>query len=247
MNLNKTLGRVATTLVAGAMLTALAMPAYAEEDYTYKTGDTFTITKYLTVPANVFTPDVTFEFTVSAPTSATGTIDDMPVEAGKAGDITMESGADFNPETDVTDVAEARTKNADATFKVKLNSYTHAGVYKYSVSEDTSDPYEGVTYTTETKDLYVFVQNVTDDDGTPVDNNGDDKTDLTVAYTMLVEAGQDATNPDYKSDSFTNNYASDTDPDAKVYNLTLTEKLMGNAANMGGFLQIYDQRGQQHK
>ena len=49
MNLNKTFGRVATTLVAGAMLTALAMPAYAATSAPTTDDETITFNSTLTL------------------------------------------------------------------------------------------------------------------------------------------------------------------------------------------------------
>ena len=229
----KNLGRVATTFLATAMLASLtAVPAFAEDKGIYEPGESFTITKNLTVPANVLTPDVTFEFDVSAPNGpVSGTLNGMKIEAGDAGDVTMQTGADFDPETNVDDTANARTVSEKATFKVNLTEYEHAGVYKYTISEK-NDNVEGVNYKAPSKDLYVFIQNQTDENGDYIkDDEGNVL--LEVAYTMVVEAGEDATIQENKSDSFDNDYGKDPEGDPNVFDLTLTKEITGNAADLG--------------
>ena len=229
----KNLGRVATTFLATAMLASLtAVPAFAEDKGIYETGESFTITKNLTVPANVLTPDVTFEFDVSAPNGpVSGTLNGMKIEAGDAGDVTMQTGADFDPETNADDTANARTVSEKATFKVNLTEYEHAGVYKYTISEK-NDNVEGVNYKAPSKDLYVFIQNQTDENGDYIkDDEGNVL--LEVAYTMVVEAGEDATIQENKSDSFDNDYGKDPEGDPNVFDLTLTKEITGNAADLG--------------
>ena len=80
MKLNKTFGRIATTLVATAMLASVAVvPAMAEpekvngaitsdgyyDDTTDAGIDTFSFTKELEMPVDVDEPTVTFNFTLS--------------------------------------------------------------------------------------------------------------------------------------------------------------------------------------
>ena len=229
----KNVGRIATTFLATAMLASLtAVPAFAEDKGIYETGESFTITKNLTVPANVLTPDVTFEFDVSAPNGpVSGTLNGMKIEAGDAGDVTMQTGADFDPETNADDTANARTVSEKATFKVNLTEYEHAGVYKYTISEK-NDNVEGVNYKAPSKDLYVFIQNQTDENGDYIkDDEGNVL--LEVAYTMVVEAGEDATIQENKSDSFDNDYGKDPEGDPNVFDLTLTKEITGNAADLG--------------
>lgn len=238
MNLNKTFGRVATTLVAATMLASVsAVPAFAEDKDIYETGNTFTINKTLTVAANSLTPDVTFTFEVKGATAdGTQKIGGILVESGSDSDVYMSNdGADFDTETTTEGTGVERTvqPKQQAQFTVDLSKYNHAGIYKYTVTENKSTPIEGVTYGTETKDLYVFIQNVTDEDGNPADNNDDGKTDLEVAYTMLVNQGEAADNATAKDDTFTNKYGKGSDDQPNVFDLTLTKQITGNAANMG--------------
>ena len=229
----KNLGRVATTFLATAMLASLtAVPAMAADQGIYETGNKFTIDKTLTVPADVLTPNVTFTFSVTGVTcDGSQKIGGVTVESGTTGDVELSnSGAVFQTEnsTQGTDVARTVDPVQDAEFTVKLESYDHAGIYKYQIQENTSTPIEGVNFGNEVKDLYVFIENVVDEDGNYVDADQDGENDLTVAYTMLVEHGEAAeNNAEGKDDTFTNDYGKDS-----VFNLTLTKNITGNAANL---------------
>lgn len=230
--------RLAAAVMAGAMMVSMAgMTASAQQGdpaepkYVYSEGDTFTITKYLEIPAYIMTPDVTFNFTITgAANVGTQKINGIPVQAGAAGDISQTAGADFNPGTTVPNAG--RIEDAKATFEVDLSKYNAPGIYKYSVAENTANPYDGVTYSSEAKDLYVYIQNKVDGEGSYVDSNDDGIPDREVAYVMLVNAGQDPTVAAGKDDSFTNKYGKDDDGDDTLYDLTLTKKITGNVANL---------------
>lgn len=230
--------RLAAAVMAGAMMVSMVgMTAFAqqgdpaESEYVYSTGDTFTITKYLGIPAYIMTPDVTFDFMITGATNVgKQTIGDIPVQAGATGDIKQTAGANFDPGTTVP--TEARTEEEQATFKVNLNKYNAPGIYKYSVAEDRTNPYDGVTYSTETKDLYVYIQNKVDGEGNYVDSNTDGTPDLEVAYVMLVNANGDPTVPADKDNSFKNKYGKGESGEDTVYDLTLTKKITGNVANL---------------
>ena len=217
MNLNKTLGRVATTLVAGAMLTALAMPAYAT---TGVTGDgetavsSFTITKHLTKEQKTMTPNVSFSFTVDEATNVEETHNGVPVSDGIDGGVTVNDDnetADFAPgdtlnsATDLTDTV---------TFDVNVGLFPLAGIYKYTITENDFT-YDGITKDTNVLDLYVYIQN---------GDNG-----LEVAYTELVDPDGGSEGKGLKTDSFTNDYDSNG---AALHDLVVYKVVSGNAANM---------------
>lgn len=66
MKLNKTFGRIATTLVATAMLASLAAPVYAEETGVLTPSEgKITIKKELVMPKDMMTPGVTFDFEIT--------------------------------------------------------------------------------------------------------------------------------------------------------------------------------------
>ena len=219
------------------MVSMVGMTAFAqqgdpaESDYDYTTGEIFAITKYLEIPAYIMTPDVTFDFTIDGATNVgEQNINGIPVQAGATGDIIQTVGADFNPGTTVP--TADRTEDAQATFKVDISKYSAPGIYKYSVAEDDTNPYDGVTYSSEAKDLYVYIQNKVDDDGNYIDTDEDGIPDREVAYVMLVDAGENPGSAANKDDSFTNKYGKDDSGEDTVYNLTLTKKITGNVANL---------------
>lgn len=237
--------RLAAAVMAGAMMVSMVgMTAFAqqgdpaESEYVYSTGDTFTITKYLEIPAYIMAPDVTFDFTITGATNVgEETIGGIPVQAGTTGDIQQIVGADFDPGTTVP--TENRTEEEQATFKVNLNKYNAPGIYKYSVAENSTNLYDGVTYSTETKDLYVYIQNKLGQDGNYIDENNDKIPDREVAYVMLVNAGQDPEVSTNKDDSFTNKYGTDGSGEDTVFNLTLTKEITGNMANLRDRFDFY--------
>lgn len=77
MNLNKALGRVATTLVAGAMLTALAMPAYATTPAPATVSEKISFNSTLTLADTdkyASVPSVSLTYTLSAPKGTDGVV-----------------------------------------------------------------------------------------------------------------------------------------------------------------------------
>lgn len=202
-------GRVAASLVAAALLASMtAVPAFAASDdpgitYPPFQENKFTIQKTLYVQENSYTPTVTFDFTVTPGTA------DSKAEAGPTDGVKQVSGAAFT-----TGDTTGGNSTADATFQVDMSKFKHAGVYKYTVTETTPDnPYAGITYTKETKTLYVYIEN---------DGSG-----LKLAYTELVDE-----NGTGKTNNFDNTYG-DTDTDKNILNdLTLKKTISGTGANM---------------
>ena len=222
MNLRKNLGRVASTIVATALLASVAtVPAFAAA----VTGDgetavsSFTITKHLTKEEKTMTPDVSFTFTVDAAENVNETRNEIPVSDGIEGGVTVstdDASADFVP----GDSLDNRTDLTDTvTYNVNVGSFTLPGIYKYTITEDEVT-YDGITKDSNVLNLYVYVVNGA---------NG-----IEVAYTELVDpdGGEGSTEEapkEAKIDNFTNDYDSDgTD----LHDLTLYKVVSGNAANM---------------
>lgn len=169
MKLSKNLGRIATTFVAGAMLTALAMPAYADSNLSggaVNNDDNsplaeIVFTKNLVEPADVETPNVTFTFNLTgvAPDPAGETVTDTSTM-----EVSVSSGVDHGSLTDVTvifdkdSVKTGSTEGLNATKTVSEDvtlaltddhgfTFSAPGVYKYELTEEpvdgytTSDPY----------------------------------------------------------------------------------------------------------
>lgn len=210
MKTRKITGRIAALFLAIAMLAALTItPAFAApgdpgitED---PTDNRFTIQKTLNVKENSYTPNVTFDFTVLPATALTDTESANNIELGVAEGVTLVSGAQFT-----TGELTGQAESANATFQVNIDEFSHAGVYKYTVSE-VNGGFAGVTYTTETKTLYVYII------------NGEDG--LEVSYTELVDAEGTKTN------TFTNDYGTSTTDDT-LHDVLLTKNIEGDGANL---------------
>ena len=233
MKLNKTMGRVATTLVATAMLASLAAPAYAYEVVTdsntgssittekpYQEGDSFYITKYLTKDAKTMVPKIDFEFEVTPVTGVSGTRNGAPLKNGIPNAVTpdaSEGKASFAPGETLDQSTELFTK---VKFNVDLEKFeeTGVGVYKYSIKEKDFASGTGITKDTNTLDLYVYIAND--------DVNGG----LKVAYTELVDPNGGEDSSEIKMDSFTNEYGKYADD---LNDLVVYKVLSGDAAVMG--------------
>ena len=151
MNLRKNLGRVASTIVATALLASVAtVPAFAADAEV-----NFVKTIDMTNAQGASVPDVTYSYTVASGTAVTGDPDrNIPdIKAGNANDLTI-ANVDFGPTDTVTN--NKVTKEAEVTFAE--NAYTAPGIYRYTVTEqDPTDP--DITYDTDTYTLDVYVIN----------------------------------------------------------------------------------------
>ncbi|MDO4360563.1 MAG: FctA domain-containing protein, partial [Escherichia coli] len=220
MKLSKTIGRVAATFLATAMLASIsAVSALAEGEQfngtTNTDGDyTVTMQKVVKVPGNVYAPNATFSFTATANYEAE-TFNGIPVETttnGTPAAVTV-SDATF------TSSATAATNNEytqNFTITVDLSQYSHAGVYKYLLKETVGNK-TGITYDTQEKYLYVIIEN---------GQNGA----LSVAGVVVKNKADNTTTDAGKSTSFTNSYIGAT-PDADTTDLTLTKTISGASAN----------------
>ena len=170
MKLNKTIGRVATTLVATAMLASLAaVPAFADAAVSVDSNGyhnyeddlqesvTLKIGKQVVKPANAVLPDVDYSFSVAA---ASGNV--------YANGVVM--GADKTVTTEATDITAATTVDTDPilgdTFSVTIDAskFQDAGVFDYVISEDAGTYPGANTYGGEKLILSVFVKRVAKDD-----------------------------------------------------------------------------------
>ena len=218
MKLNKTFGRIATTLVATAMLASVAVvPAFADPftggviDNTTNHEEVTEIqfTKYLMKPATVITPNHEFTFTltnsndVQADATFTSSEKDLNLYNGVgAGDEGIEAKAVFTASQGLGVSETGKTVNTvstTVTFDISdlADDFTDAGVYKYNIDEtEEQAPY----YNGNDLDLYLFVERYTE--------GGVDKYKVTGA--VLTVDG----NVNEKTDSTTNGYMVDpTDPE----------------------------------
>lgn len=234
MKLNKTLGRVATTLVAGAMLTALAMPAYADSYGTQGTKgsklSSFKIHQTLVLPADVDVPAATFTFDI------------VPVASGELGNITTDTdmdqtydvkygigetldnagtasvtGTETPTSTDLVDGAMAVT--VDATFSTLPTGFSEPGIYKYQIDEDSV----GTDYVDLTKalDLYVIVERGDFDQKPETDDTCE------VTGVIVYPANKTPNSVDKKTDTYVNYYRFDESGKDTVGDVTMKKTVTG--------------------
>lgn len=216
MKLNKTFGRIATTLVATAMLASVAVvPAFADSftDGSIDKGtsrlETLTFTKELIRPTVVDTPDVTFTFTMTGqrggeevtdtatPTPHKVVTEDAYVDADTP--MTATGSVVFGNDDDgtgTTTIEGATCVTDTVDIDIKDLHFSAPGVYKFSLTEvcsDSSSAYQlGIT-AQNPYSVYVFVQDI---DGTGI-----------IATGAELVKGNNATNdPEMKADKITNYY-----------------------------------------
>lgn len=178
MNLNKTLGRVATTLVAGAMLTALAMPAYAADYVSSAPHVQFTKTIDMTNAAGATVPNATYEYSINMGEAVPATEDTPEIKAGivilgQDSEVTAPTinDAEFTSTDSISGSKISKTINVD----FKGITFPQPGIYRYVINE--SDPTVAGLTTDGANTLYLDVY-VVDDNGTNKISN----------YVMLTEA-----------------------------------------------------------
>lgn len=145
--LKKTIRR----LGALAMVLALAVSVFAVNAFAATEAITsLDFTKIVTCDDNTLAPATSFEFTVTAATADQGeTYDDAPVYSGVQAAVSVVNPAAFGPRT-------AKSQNGSINFYA--SEFTKPGVYKYTVAETKGD-YDGITYDTAERTMYVYVQN----------------------------------------------------------------------------------------
>ena len=128
----------------------------------------------------------------------------------------------FAPNTSSTDgdIGKALV-TAEAKFAIDNTKFTHAGVYKYTISETAitaEGNYEGITNDTyTTRDLYVYVRESATNEGT------------FEVYGAVVKGGAENAG---KTDRFTNVYGG-TEQQPTVNDLVVAKDIEGDAANLG--------------
>ena len=220
MKLNKTMGRVATTLVATAMLASVAVvPAFAT-DYTAVSGGTTTFDKYLVMDEDANVPTADFTFAIGAGTDVAAT-DSTPAVKGASAEqaalVTVSKDGFVPSETTYDSVqnGDTLTLGADEKYAVDVVtvdfskvSFSTPGIYRFSVTE--SGTVNGVTNdTTSTRYIDVYV----------VDNNGALSVSNYILHDGTAAVPGDGKYTD-KATGFTNTYA--------TQNVTLTKQVEGN-------------------
>lgn len=220
MKLNKTLGRVATTLVAATVLASVtAVPAFADTAYgTTGTPNTplsqITLHKELDMPTNVVTSaEATFKFTMTgvSPTSTSETI----ITDGQTYDVKEGSGSVVS-----NDVVFAKGSvdgaQQDVTFALGSLSFSEPGVYKYQITETVTA--NGFDNETGALDAYLFVE----------DTNGSEADGIQIYGVVVTKPSTSANKVEAgtKTDTVVNSYMKDA-----TGNLSVTKNIAGTMAS----------------
>lgn len=203
MKKNRIWNRLAAIALAGTMLCTLGTPVFATNKPQSLTS--VTLTKTVTAGEKVKAPSTSFSFVVSPAEAETGDggvikayagVQDGMKFVGDQNKITFTSG-----DSPATPGAASFSKSTEISLDV--TKFSTPGIYHYTVSESKGS-YDGMTYDSNTYDVYVYVE------------NGADK-DLIIS---AVESKLNGTKGDL---SFNNTYTTNK--------LTLKKVITGNQAN----------------
>lgn len=138
MKLNKTIGRVATTLVATAMLASLAaVPAFAETPTGEGSQNTMTFTKTLTVNNTTYAPVATFTYSISGTTDKTA-VNGVTIKGGVEATKVKINGDGAEDDTAVFTAGETVTGGTitkNVTLDFSSVDFPEPGIYRYKVTE----------------------------------------------------------------------------------------------------------------
>lgn len=152
--------KIFAAMMAGTLMTAMVgMNVSAKGVITDNGGiSSVSVKKIVETDGNTYAPATSFSFTVQnggAGTFSDGTNGNVTVKPGVDEGLKFTTAASFSPDTNNP------TKNsyeANGTLTVDATKFGGPGVYHYIVSEQ-SGSYEGIDYSTESYDVYVYVYN----------------------------------------------------------------------------------------
>lgn len=217
--LKKTIRR----LGALAMVLAMAVSVFAvNASATTGVGtNSLTIKKTVTADGNTYAPATTFTFSIS--TAAKGEYDGEVVYEGVSGGAYFANNDNHNDNQIAFSAADGiingtTGKTKTTTISTDVSKFTAPGIYHYTVAE-TKDSYEGITYDTTVRDLYVYVTN--GDSGLVVSN-----VVLTKDTTKMI--GKEAVVEKTKTDEWVNDYGKNNNA---IHSAKVTKTVSGNQGN----------------
>lgn len=210
MKLNKTIGRVATTLVATAMLASLAAPAYAA-DYNSETGITFNKTIDMTSAQGATVPNATYEYSIATGTKVAATATTPEIKAGIDGATITDKVTFASTDT----IGENKKVTQSVTVNFDSVVFPTAGIYRYVITE-TDPTVAGLATSADDNTIYLDVYVTNGEDGREI------------SYYQMVTSAAAPTGNAYDTDAkFTG------DEDAyTTYTLTVTKNVEGDMADM---------------
>lgn len=206
--LKKTIRRLgALAMVLAMAVSVFAVNASAAETVPGNAETKFDFTKTVTTDGNTYAPNTSFGYTVT--NGEAGSITDannktVPVLAGQGG-VTLTDTVFAPTIAGMTTVAGSY--EVTGKIVVAANTFTTTGVYHYVVEEKSASAYDGITYDTAKRDLYIYVVR---EDG-----------QLVVKY-AIMKNGTD------KSTGFVNDYGK---TNKKIHKVTVTKEVTGLLAD----------------
>ena len=243
--------------LASVVFMSSAIIASAANNYTEVTGtnNATTFEKYLVLDKNAEVPNVEFKFSIAPGEGKPATDSTVAILPGVGSPVISNEGKAVFTSEDTTILAgspdaSAAVQNLDANEKYAVKSlsidfsgvtFTEPGIYRYIITEDTTDPIQGIVYDSDsTRVLDVYVVDVTED--TP----DAEKTLKIDAYILHANDGTlargdnygtaDADNTlyvsgsDYKSRGYTNEY--------ETYDLEFKKVVDGNQASKDKYFKF---------
>lgn len=195
------------------MVMALAVSVFAVSASAVD-GNTLTIKKTVTADGNTYAPNASFTFSIAP--AVDDTYEGNGVYAGVAGGAYFATGANtitYSADDGIIDATNGKTKTT--TISTDHTKFVKPGIYHYTVTE-TAGSYEGITYDTTARDLYVYVVNDTDA------SNSLKVSSVVLAKTVTEIVNKDGTPTEVKTvvkdEEWTNDYGQtyDTTHDVKI-------------------------------
>lgn len=172
-------------------------------------GDSLTIKKTVTADGDTYSPATSFTFTIT-PSQDTASYDDNVVYAGVAGGAYFAEGKDTIPYKATDGIINASTgMTHTTTISTDVKKFDAPGIYHYTVTE-TAGSYEGITYDTAARDLYVYVTNKV--------GGGLEVSNVVLAKTVTITKDGEQAEEIVKTDEWVNDYGKtkDTTHDVKI-------------------------------
>ena len=211
--------RMATAALAGAMVLSMnGMSAFAAVTE-------FNLTKEVKTDGNTHAPNTAFIFTIE--NGGAGNVTDNEgvskvVYAGVDNGLSFKDGKNSITFTPGDTVAATYTGTGTITVAENVKeTFKQPGIYHY-VLKETAGAYDGITYDSTEKHIYVYVVN--------------EDTDL-IVDAVTVADGKDGTEQAFGTEGksgnlkFTNIYGDGTTPDDDVHDFIIKKTVTGNQGN----------------
>lgn len=207
--LKKTIRR----LGALAMVLAMAVSVFAVNASAAAVGNTeLTIKKNVTTDGDTYAPATSFTFSVAPCTDTTEEkFENNVVYQGVAGGAYFAQGNGTITFAPSTGDATQNVYEGTTTINTNAEVFTRPGIYHYIVKETKGD-YEGISYDTDARDLYVYVVN---------DENGKLKVSNVVLAKKEIVNDEEKT---VKTEVWTNDYGKYNNT---IHSVKLTKEVTG--------------------